>query len=280
MLKVCTTLGSLFIEICLRQADRSHEVSVPETVAGWVGFDFPGRGEKYSSMKYNHQHFNGVDWDESRKKHAIYRIANKDWAKDVSDENGNYDYLMFANLDHTNDEVRNDIFKWAIWLGNELPISGMRIDAAKHYSTAFQKDFVDHLRRTVGSGYFLVAEYWRGEVKLLLKYLEAMHHQVSVFDVPLLGRFSAISKTKGGDLRKIFRGTVVEQRPSHAVVSLHIFIWHPANSRIRYQTFVGNHDTVSFQSPETSRQSSHKEATRPITRSMLNKYHAPSLSTY
>lgn len=171
-------------------------------------------------MKYHHQHFNGVDWDESQGRHAIYKAANKNWAPDVSDEHGNYDYLMFANLDHTDPEVRADIFHWAEWLGSELPISGMRIDAAKHYSAAFQRDFVDHLRKTVGADYFLVAEYWRGEVKLLLNYLKFMDNRVSLFDVPLLGRFSFISKTESGDLRKIFKGTLVEQKPSLAVVRL------------------------------------------------------------
>lgn len=188
-----------------------------------MGFDFPGRGDKYSSVKYHHRHFNGVDWDELQQKHAIYKVAQARWAQDVSDEHGNYDYLMFSNLDHTNAEVRADIFKWAEWLGTELPITGMRIDAAKHYSAAFQKDFVEHLRKTVGADYFLVGEYWRGEIKFLLNYLKLMENRVSLFDVPLLGKFSVISKTEGGDLRKIFRGTLVEQKPSLAVVRLHCF---------------------------------------------------------
>jgi alpha-amylase len=48
-----------------------------------------------------------------------------------------------------------------------------------------------------------------------------MEYEVSLFDVPLLGRFVAISKMAGGDLRKIFKGSLVEQSPKHAVVSLH-----------------------------------------------------------
>jgi alpha-amylase len=117
----------------------------------------------------------------------------KDWAKDVSDEHGNYEFLMFANLDHTNTEVRADIFKWAEWIGTELAISGMRIDAAKHYSTAFQKEFVGHLWNTVSAEYFLVGEYWREDVRHLLNYLKAMEYGVSLFDVPLLGRFALTS---------------------------------------------------------------------------------------
>lgn len=202
--------------------DRNIVTSKPQSISGWVGFHFPGREGKYSTMKYHHRHFNGVDWDESRKQQAIYKITKprKYWATDVSDEHGNYDFLMFANLDHTHPEVRADIFKWAEWIGSELPISGMRIDAAKHFSAAFQKQFVDHLRNTVGADYFIVGEYWRGDVRHLLNYLKVMGYGVSLFDVPLLGRFAVTSKTEGSDLRKIFRGTLVEQSPAHAVVSL------------------------------------------------------------
>ncbi|KAJ5179275.1 hypothetical protein N7492_002485, partial [Penicillium capsulatum] len=215
--------------------DRNIEFPHREAITGWVGFDFPGRGAKYSAMRYRYQHFNGVDWDDTRKRHAIFKISNprKDWAADVSDEHGNYDYLMFANLDHTHPEVRADIFNWSEWLGTELPISGMRIDAAKHYSVAFQCDFVNHLRKTVGPNYLLVSEYWRGEVGLLVNYLKVMNYGVSLFDVPLLGKFAAISKTERGDLRRIFKETLVEKFPHHAV------------------TFVGNHDTQPGQSLET-----------------------------
>ncbi|KAJ5493749.1 Glycoside hydrolase superfamily [Penicillium fimorum] len=37
-------------------ADRNTEISRPLTIAGWVGFDFLGRAEKYSSVKYHWQH--------------------------------------------------------------------------------------------------------------------------------------------------------------------------------------------------------------------------------
>ncbi|OQD82327.1 hypothetical protein PENANT_c022G08872 [Penicillium antarcticum] len=208
-----------FAAVKVDPEDRNREISQPEYIDGWVGFEFPGRGTKYSSMKYHWQHFTGVDWNQKHNEHAIYKTVgpNKDWAKYVSDERGNYDYLMFANLDHSDPEVRADILRWGEWIGTELPLSGMRIDAAKHYSASFQKEFFYHLRNTVGADYLLMGEYWRGEVGLLLGYLKFMDHEVSLFDVPLLGRFTAISKMAGGDLRKIFKGTLVEQSPEHAI---------------------------------------------------------------
>ncbi|KAJ5747007.1 uncharacterized protein N7511_008703 [Penicillium nucicola] len=60
-----------------------------------------------------------------------------------------------------------------------------------------------------------------------------MDYEVSLFDVPLLGSFAAISRIAGGDLRKIFKGTLVERSPEYAV------------------TFVGNHDTQPGQALET-----------------------------
>lgn len=186
-----------------------------------MGFDFKARGDCYSSMKYRWYHFSGVDWDESQKKNAIYKIVgpNKDWANDVSHEFGNYDYLMFANLDYSNAEVRRDLLNWGEWIGTQLPLSGMRLDAAKHMSAAFQRDFVDHVRKTQGPDFFVVSEYWRCDLKELLHFLEIMEHRVHLYDAVLVDRFSKISLTPEADLRGILDGTLVQSKPQHAIVS-------------------------------------------------------------
>jgi alpha-amylase len=50
-------------------------------------------------MKWNFNHFTGIDYDNKTKTNAIYRIHGdfKDWADDVDQENANYDYLMFVS---------------------------------------------------------------------------------------------------------------------------------------------------------------------------------------
>jgi alpha-amylase len=178
----------------------------------------------YSSMNYHWQHFSGTDYNARDGKNAIYKIAapGKDWAKDVSQENGNYDYLMFADLDYSHPEVQQDVLKWAEWIGTQLPLSGLRLDATKHYSVEFQKTLINHIRRTVGADWFIASEFWSGDCRELLKYLEKMDHSVSLVDVPLVNRLSAISRTEGADLRLIFEGTLVKYKPQHAVVSLSI----------------------------------------------------------
>ncbi|KAJ9264736.1 CAZyme family GH13 [Paecilomyces variotii] len=214
--------------------ERNIEISKPERIEGWVGYDFPGRGEKYSSMKYHWYHFSGIDYNAIDNKNAIYKIAGpgKNWSQDVSKENGNYDYLMFANLDYSNQDVRQDVMRWGEWIGQQLPLCGMRLDAAKHYSCRFQKDFVEHMKRTVGSNWSFIAEYWKGSPGELLDYLQRMDRQVSLFDAPLVYRFSRFSQTEGADLRRIFDETIVKYEPQHAV------------------TFVANHDTQPGQSLE------------------------------
>ena len=43
--------------------DRNRVVSDQYEIDAWVGFDFPGRGDKYSAFKYHWYHFSGVDYN-------------------------------------------------------------------------------------------------------------------------------------------------------------------------------------------------------------------------
>lgn len=194
-----------------------------------MGYEFPGRGDTYSAMKYHWWHFTGIDWDDSQKKNAIYKIVapNKTWATDVSKENGNYDFLMFADLDYSCPDVQQDVLKWGEWIGTELPLNGMRIDAVKHFSSAFQRRFIDRLRKVFGPDYFVIGEYWTSDVKPILEYLEKMEYRLSMIDAPLTVRLSSISQSDGGDLRKIFDHTLVKQKPGNAVVSVILYNKYP-----------------------------------------------------
>lgn len=74
--------------------DRTKEISDKYEIEAWVGFDFPGRGDKYSNLKYHWYHFSGVDYNAKNKKTGIFKIAgdkSQGWAKDgdVDDEKGN-----------------------------------------------------------------------------------------------------------------------------------------------------------------------------------------------
>lgn len=214
------------------------------TIESWTKFNYDGRNGKYSSLRYNSSHFSGVDWDSKTHSKAIYKFVGKrpdgtkkGWADDVAtDENGNYDYLMFADVDYGNAEVQEDVKRWGRWLVDTLPgVRGMRLDASKHYSSSFQKAFIEyvtkHADRDTADQFFFVGEYWIGESKFLSRHIDrAFGGNIHLFDVKLVYNLSDISKGRERDLRNVLRETLCQLKPKKAI------------------TFVSNHDTQTGQS--------------------------------
>jgi alpha-amylase len=73
--------------------DRLKVIGKPQKIEAWTKFDFPGRSAAYSPLKWNKEHFTGVDRDERSKSEAIWRFKSKKWAYDVDEELANYDFL-------------------------------------------------------------------------------------------------------------------------------------------------------------------------------------------
>ncbi len=215
-----------------------------------MGFDFPGRGGIYSAQKYHWRHFNGTDTNAANTKKGIYRIHTKKWSKFVDDENGNADYMMFANIDYSNQEVKQDVKRWGEWICKEIGIKGMRLDAVQHFSEVFIREFIEHINTTVGGDQFFVGEFWVGDVNPLKRYVERMGQNFYLFDASLFYNFSKISRTRGADLTKVFKNTLVAVKPKNAVVLLSAYILHPMFCPFKkavlmhnIQTLVMNHDT-------------------------------------
>ncbi|RMZ75114.1 hypothetical protein DV737_g5449, partial [Chaetothyriales sp. CBS 132003] len=216
--------------------DRRKEISAAENIKSWTRFDFPGRNGKYSAKKYTARDFSGVDYDESRQSNNIYKIVSagkNGWAEDVDSELGNYDYLMFADVDYAQPAVQEDVLRWSLWITRELGISGFRLDASKHYSLNFQRQLVQTLDQAFGKNFFVVGEYWNPDSFALGNIIGKFKGRISLFDVQLVYNLSEISSAKAsdpkGDLRKAFEGSLVSLHPQRAV------------------TFVANHDTQEFQ---------------------------------
>jgi alpha-amylase len=91
--------------------DRTKDLGEPYEIEAWLGFDFPGRGDKYSSMKWHWEHFTGTDWDAGNEEKGIFRIVgdNKAWSATVDKEDGNADYMMFADIDYHHKEASDDV---------------------------------------------------------------------------------------------------------------------------------------------------------------------------
>lgn len=205
--------------------DRERETGESE-ISAWTVFNFPGRRQKYSSFCWNHTHFDGVDWDDRRKRHEIFLLAGKDWDSEVDTENGNYDYLMGADLDMGNPEVVAELDRWGEWYVNTASLDGLRLDAVKHISFDFFTGWLSRLREKTGKELWAVGEYWSPDLQLLLHYQEKSGRVMSLFDVPLHFHFMQASSSNGNfDMSKIFENTLTAVQPEYAV------------------TFVDNHDT-------------------------------------
>lgn len=221
--------------VSVQKGNRNQVCSGENTISAPSVFIFPGRNGKYSNFKWNHNHFNGVDWDNYTKStDFIYRFAGKQWANDVSHENGNFDFLMGANVDVNNPEVREELIKWGKWYIDFTKIDGFRIDAVKHISAAFVKEWIAEMRKYKKDDSLAVAEYWSGDVNELLGYLDSISNSMSLFDVPLHFRIRDMSYADGNyDMSRIFDDTLLSRRPENAV------------------TFIDNHDSQPGQSLES-----------------------------
>lgn len=206
--------------------NRSISISGTKVIRAWTKFTFPGRNNKYSSFKWDWNDFDGIDYDDKTKRNSIYKFLTKEWSNRVDKENGNYDYLMGADLDFSNRDVVEELKKWGKWYVDFTNIDGFRLDAVKHINYEFFVEWLEYLRKESGKELFSVGEYWHANVDVLLEYLKNTNYVMSLFDVPLHFNLYEASRSNGDfDMRNIFKGTLVEHYSIKAV------------------TFVDNHDT-------------------------------------
>ncbi len=206
--------------------DHTKEEGEEETVEVWTKFTFPGRNHKYSDFEWNWTHFNGIDYNSRTNEVALYKLKNKTWQMDVDKEHGNYDYLMGADIDFSNQEVIDECMKWGKWYLDLTGVNGFRFDAVKHIESNFIRDFIREMNAYYDKNLFSVGEYWNANVNELKNYIERTEGEISLFDVPLHYNFYQASNSNGDyDMSKILDNTLMKENCGRAV------------------TFVDNHDT-------------------------------------
>ncbi|PKK40670.1 Cytoplasmic alpha-amylase [Clostridiaceae bacterium JG1575] len=225
-----------FWVVAVDPTDRNRVISEPFEMEGWTRFTFPGRGAKYSDFQWNHTHFTGTDFNAATGERGIFRIEGegKGWAMGVDADQGNFDYLMFNDLDVRHPEVVRDLYQWAHWFVETTGVSGMRFDAVKHINDQFIRDLAKDLKEHFGDDFYTFGEYWTADASVLEHYLTQVDYTLDLFDVALHFHFYEASRAKEQyDLRTIFDGTLVQSHPELAV------------------TFVDNHDSQPGQSLES-----------------------------
>ena len=208
--------------------DRNRIISEPYEIEGWTKFTFPGRNGQYSDFVWNYNHFNGTDYNNANGKTALYKILGefKDWDKGVDSQYGNYDYLMYANIDFNHPDVRSEVIKWGKWVAKELNLDGFRLDAVKHISDEFVKEFLTEVRKEVGDSFYSVGEYWKDNLEELRNYLANVGYETGLFDVSLhYNMYEASVMGAKYDLRRLTDDTILVHDAMEAV------------------SFVDNHDS-------------------------------------
>lgn len=225
-----------FHAVKVNPENRQENISEPFEIESYTKFTFPNREKKYSDFEWNFTCFSGVDYAEGQEE-GIYQIIHDfgdGWEEMIDSEKGNYDYLMYNDIDHRNPFVREELDKWGKWYHDQIHFDGVRLDAVKHQSPVFYKEWLYKLRENTAKNIFAVGEYWApGEVNLLQDYINATEGCMSLFDSSLQQNFHIASKEGADyDLRKIFDETLTLLNPAFSV------------------TVVDNHDTQPLQALE------------------------------
>jgi alpha-amylase len=221
-------------------------------IRGYTWFRYPARHGEESQFEWRARHFDSVDRADSILQNGstfkdypenkyIYRFLHnelghqppdKQFETWVSLEKGNYDYLFGADLDFGRPDVREHLKYWGAWLMKTIGADGVRLDAVKHYTANYAREWMGHVRAQVGRPLFAVGEYIAGDTGPLHAYLTQVTargdypQDVTLFDFPLWFKLKDASWAGDRfDLRELNRNTLMAERPTKAV------------------TFVENHDS-------------------------------------
>jgi alpha-amylase len=228
-------------EVKVREVNPQNRLEFTSEVIqaqAWTKFTFPGRKGLYSEFIWDFQCFSGVDKIVDPDREGIFSIQNEygeGWEEVPSQENGNYDYLMFNDVDFRNPAVREELKRWGEWYYKTCGMDGFRLDAVKHIAADFLNEWLDHMKSTFNRDFFVVAENWIIEgVEALDAYLGLTDGRMQLFDSILHHNLYLAGKEgEHFDLSKIFEGTLVAYHPELSV------------------TFVDNHDSQPLQALES-----------------------------
>jgi len=169
-----------------------------------------------------------VDYDDNTKEKAIWKMEGIDngFATDVSIENGNYDYLMLADVAYHNPFVQEDVKAWGSWIVDQLDLAGFRLDAAKHISQEFLLDWITNIKEQTGRRDLLfIAEYLTHDPAVIQDFANKLNNTVSVFDTPLQIKFHKYGTGEDTDLSAVLDYTWLSTQAEQATL------------------YTGNHDT-------------------------------------
>src|SRR5262249_48536069 len=103
---------------------NGHAASVP------TKFDFPGRGDRYSTFRWNSARFNGCE-----KNGAWTQWHAWDFSPYLNGQA--YDNLLGCEIRYADPATQAELIAWGQWITETLGLDGYRVDAIKHMLPSF-----------------------------------------------------------------------------------------------------------------------------------------------
>ncbi|MFN4363692.1 alpha-amylase [Chryseobacterium hispalense] len=222
------------------EEDRNKVISDTFEVSAQTKFIFPARQGKYSDFVWDYRCFNGIDIvkKDGEEMTGIFKIHNEygtEWTDAVSHQFGNYDYLMGADVEYRNQYVIQEMKNWIKWYLETTKADGLRLDALKHLSSDFLKEWITYIKTELNPDCYVLGEFWKDDAQKITSFSDKMDDLISCFDAPLHYNFHRASEEgKHYDLTKILEGSFLEKKPVLSV------------------SFVENHDTQKLQALESA----------------------------
>lgn len=246
-------------------------------VDAYVSFDFnkpndpAPRNNKYSSFKWNAEHFDGLESYDSYylfQNKEIDKISELNDLETLPNQNAEvYKYLrsdiiLGLDYDFQHPEVQNEMINWTKWLVSEVGFDGFRVDALRHIHIPFVTRWANEIRdymHQIGKsdGLQMFGEFWDGWAERLNAYLlgnpdssdlsydegqpayeyGGINQSMDLFDVPLHFDFQKVAKANFS-----YPPTRMINLPERGLL---------AQNPHKAITFVDNHDTVPTQELES-----------------------------
>ncbi|MFN8277775.1 MAG: alpha-amylase family glycosyl hydrolase [Chitinophagales bacterium] len=144
---------------------------------------------------------------------------------------------FFYDIDHNIPSSKTALKEYTRWMFDSVGIGGMRVDAVKHFPTAFMGEALDYLHQNGINPPMVVGESYDFNPAVLKGWVDAVQSnmqpatrdsiKVRVFDFSLRGALKAACDQFGYDVRGVFGASIVD-----AV----------GGSGSNVVTFVNNHD--------------------------------------
>ncbi|MEA5451786.1 alpha-amylase [Leptolyngbya sp. CCNP1308] len=217
--------------------NRSRALGESQKIKSWTGFNFPGRGDKYSSMKWHWWHFIRLDYNSYEPDlKAFWVIGDKLLDKTENNlELGSFDYLMGCDIDVNHPEVIAELNYWGQWLIDLVGIDGFFIEGIGHENIDFFKEWMTHQENYVDRELFFFGERWSQTLEEIKWGIEKSDERLNFSDIPLHYNFSRASRVGlDYDMRTILEGTLMQEYPRFAI------------------TFVDDHNTQPLQALEST----------------------------